>query len=249
MDEKVIECWSLLLNRLEAEDCGLFRSSFFGIRHMEIILNLVRDPVQQTPDTDRLYNTWDVFRTDCGTDFSFKADLIFVPIKIEAHYACVCINFNSRTIDLLDCKYYSSPRQSEICKAGHIVASLMSDYVESRVKEKNGGKDIPAFQFRQIPFAWHHQTINDTESGLFAMMHMLMYEGERFDHVDLDRKVNRRYLVIQLAATLLLADMNIIREGVLDKVNGFIGDKLQIAKQLEARRKAARRGEKKPAKR
>ncbi|XP_074274284.1 uncharacterized protein LOC141598471 [Silene latifolia] len=195
-----------------------------------------------------LYHTWDVFRTDCGKDFSLKADLIFVPIKIEAHYACVCINFNSRTIDLLDSKYYSSPRQSEICGACHVIASLMSDYVEARDDAKSRAKDIPSFQFRQIPFAWHPQTINDTESGLFCMMHMLMYEGDSFGHVDLERKVNRRYLVIQLAATLLLADMNIIREGVLTKVNGFIGEKLQILKVVENRRRAARRGDKKPAK-
>ncbi|XP_074288773.1 uncharacterized protein LOC141613932 [Silene latifolia] len=52
----------------------------------------------------------------------------------------------SGTIDLLDSKYYSSPRQSEICKACHVIASFMSDYLEARDDAKSRAKDIPSFR-------------------------------------------------------------------------------------------------------
>ncbi|XP_074305604.1 uncharacterized protein LOC141640822 [Silene latifolia] len=195
--------------------------------------------------------SWDMWQESCSSPFQLDSDMVFVPVSTgdQDHYSCICINFLSEQIEYLDNRSY----EDDLLKLPYggiarITASLMSDYLESRDEDKDRGKDLREFQFRQIQFAWHKQTINDTESGLFTMMHMLMYEGDSFGHVDLERKVNRRYLVIQLAATLVLADMNIIGQGVLTKVNGFIGEKDQKLKQLEARRKMARKADKKPGK-
>ncbi|KAH9615343.1 hypothetical protein KSS87_014332 [Heliosperma pusillum] len=115
-------------------------------------------------------------------------------------------------------------------------AEVFSDYLESRGLGR--AEEVPMFERRQIKLAWQGPKANIEESGVFTMMHILLYEGAPFNSEDLMRKITRRYLVIQLAATLVLADMNKSRKDLLEKVNTFVDGKADLWKKLYAARKA-----------
>ncbi|KAH9612410.1 hypothetical protein KSS87_011167 [Heliosperma pusillum] len=210
--DAVIECWSMLMNRLETDEYDFQRMSFFGIGHMEYLKELLQSADQTTQDDsvlDNLYEMWDLYIQDSQDVFNLNADFLFVPFNIEGHFACVCFNYKAGTVDLVDHQLHPDPNKSKICK----LASLI------------------------IKFPWQSSSPNLPESGLFTMMHMLMYDGNPFDNEDLRRKISRRYLVFQLTAALILADINTIRDEVVGKVNQFLVEKDDIWTRVHAQRK------------
>ncbi|KAH9608230.1 hypothetical protein KSS87_012621 [Heliosperma pusillum] len=205
--DAVIECWSMLMNRLETDEYDFQRMSFFGIGHMEYLKQLLQSADQATQDDtvlDNLYEMWDLYIQDSQDTFNLNADFLFVPFNIEGHFACVCFNYKSGTVDLLDHQRAT-------------IGSALSDYLE--LKGVDRGSEMIMFEHCQIKFPWQSSSPNLPESGLFTMMHMLMYDGNPFDHEDLRRKISRRYLVVQLTVALILADINTIRDEVVGKVN------------------------------
>ncbi|KAH9612713.1 hypothetical protein KSS87_009683 [Heliosperma pusillum] len=235
----VIECWSKLLNKIESDEYEVPRMAFFGIRHTDAVMRLKDSKDQSTPSNtqiDNLFSIWDMFIKGCGRSFNTNAELFFIPVNVDEHYACVCINFKTKTIDLLDNQYYPASKQSDIVDVAIIIAEVFSDYLESRSLGRD--EEVPMFERRQIKLAWQGPKANVEESGVFTMMHMLLYEGAPFSSEDLMRKMTRRYLVIQLAATLVLADMNKMRKDLLEKVNTFVDGKADLWKKLYAARKA-----------
>ncbi|KAH9618977.1 hypothetical protein KSS87_014382 [Heliosperma pusillum] len=230
----VIECWSKLLNKMNQMNtkCPEWLS-------LDAVMRLKDSKDQSTPSNtqmDNLFMIWDIFIKGCGRSFNTNAELFFIPVNVDEHYACVCINFKTKTIDLLDNQYYPASKQSDIVDVTIIIAEVFSDYLESR----NLGRDeeVPTFERRQIKLAWQGPKANVEQSAVFTMMHMLLYEGAPFSSEDLMRKITRRYLVIELAATLVLADMNKIRKDLLEKVNTFVDGKADLWKKLYAARKA-----------
>ncbi|KAH9619064.1 hypothetical protein KSS87_008931 [Heliosperma pusillum] len=235
----VIECWSKLLNKIESDEYEVPRMTFFGIRHTDAVMRLKDNKDQSTPSNtqmDNLFMIWDIFIKGCGRSFNTNAELFFIPVNVDEHYACVCINFKIKTIDLLDNQYYPASKQSDIVDVAIIIAEVFSDYLESRSLGRD--EEVPTFERRQIKLAWQGPKANVEESGVFTMMHMLLYEGAPFNSEDLMRKITRRYLVIEIAATLVLADMNKIRKDLLEKVNTFVDGKADLWKKLYAARKA-----------
>ncbi|KAK9675381.1 hypothetical protein RND81_11G004500 [Saponaria officinalis] len=173
-----------------------------------------------------LYKAWDDYLNECGGTINLDADLIFIPILIDDHMACVCINFKSKTADILDNQTHNDPTKSDLFKASKIIVSAMSDYLEYKGIEK--GSQITGFAHRPTIFEWTRSGKNNDESGIFNMVHMLMYEGQPFVHDDLGTKTRRRYLVVQLAAALVLADINGIRSKVLEDVTNWVSRKDSI---------------------
>ncbi|KAK9663633.1 hypothetical protein RND81_O263700 [Saponaria officinalis] len=148
MNSILIDCWSLLLNRIESEENEVPRMAFFGIRQM---------------------------------------------------------------------------------------TSAMSDYLETKGVDR--GSDVISFVQRKIDLKFKNSSPTVTESGCITMMHMLIYEGDPFEHPDLQRKIGRRYLVTQMASTLVLADINTVRGDVRRKVKKFEDEKESIWKEVYANRK------------
>ncbi|KAH9609993.1 hypothetical protein KSS87_000539 [Heliosperma pusillum] len=182
--DAVIECWSMLMNRLETDEYDFQRMSFFGIGHMEYLNQLLQSADQTTQDDtilDNLYEMRDLYIQDSQD------------------------------------------------------GSALSDYLESKGIDR--GREMVMFEHRQIKLPWQSSSPNLPESGLFTMMHMLMYDGNPFDNEDLRRKISRRYLVFQLTAALILADINTIRDEVVGKVNQFLVEKDDIWTRVHAQRK------------
>ncbi|KAK9733334.1 hypothetical protein RND81_04G060700 [Saponaria officinalis] len=167
-----------------------------------------------------LFGVWDIFVGDCGDTLNLSANFIFIPINIDDHIACLCINFKALSVDILDNQKYPDPENARISKACNILVSAMSDYLDSKGFESRAS-DVAAFNHRFIKFDWTRPSPNNEESGIFTMAHMLMYEGEPFKHEDVVDKRNRRFLICEFAAALVLADMNTKREKVLATVRPF----------------------------
>ncbi|KAH9612930.1 hypothetical protein KSS87_000647 [Heliosperma pusillum] len=200
--DAVIECWSMLMNRLETDEYDFQRMSFFGIRHMDYLTKLLQSEDQATKnDTalDNLYEMWDLYIQDCQDVFNFNADFIFVPFNIEGHFACVCFNYKSGTVDLLDHQLHPDPNKSKIGKLATVIGSALRDYLEAK--------------------------------GVCRGSEMILFEHH------LRRKINRRYLVVQLTTALILADKNTIRDEVVGKVNQFLVEKDDIWTRVHAQRK------------
>ncbi|KAH9602733.1 hypothetical protein KSS87_019999, partial [Heliosperma pusillum] len=122
--DAVIECWSMLMNRLETDEYDFQRMSFFVIGHMEYLNQLLQSADQTTQDDtvlDNLYEMWDLYIQDSQDIFNLNADLLFVPFNIEGHFACVCFNSKAGTIDLLDHQLHPDPNKSKICKLASLI--------------------------------------------------------------------------------------------------------------------------------
>ncbi|KAH9613640.1 hypothetical protein KSS87_011583 [Heliosperma pusillum] len=236
--DEVIECWSMLMNRLETDEYDFQRMSLFGIGHMEYLKELLQSAYQTTQDDtvlDNLYEMWDLYIQDSQDVFNLNADFLFVPFNMEGHFACVCFNYKAGMADLLDHQLHPDPNKSKICKLASLIGSTLSDYLE--LKGIDRGSEMVMFEHRQIKFPWQSSSPNLPESTLFTMMHMLMYDGNPFDNEDLRRKISRRYLVVQLTAALILADINTIRDEVVGKVNQILVEKEDIWTRVHAQRK------------
>ncbi|KAK9733543.1 hypothetical protein RND81_04G074200 [Saponaria officinalis] len=202
----------------------------------DALMRLMETPTQCTPSDsnyDMLYKHWDIYVKDYGRTINLDLELIFIPINSDNHIACVCINFKSKTVDILDNQSHSDPTKSYIYKVAKILVSAMSDYLECKGISK--GCQITGFEHRRIKFDWTRSTPNREKSGIFTMVHMLIYEGEPSKHDDLGSKINRRYLVIQLAAVLVLGDMNKIRAKGLEDVTRWVARKESILVTLKAK--------------
>ncbi|KAH9616848.1 hypothetical protein KSS87_001188 [Heliosperma pusillum] len=215
--DAVIECWSMLMNRLETDEYDFQRMSFFGIGHMafNVLLHYVNGITFIAIVTVILIICY--FK---AVSVLLQGYLLFVPFNIEGHFACVYFKSKAGTVDLLDHQLHPDLNKSKICKLASLIGSTLSDYLESKGIDR--GSEMVMFEHRQIKFPWQSSSPNLPESGLFTMMHMLMYDGNPFDNEDLRRKISRRYLVFQLTAALILADINTIPDEVVGKVNQFL---------------------------
>ncbi|KAH9609724.1 hypothetical protein KSS87_011932 [Heliosperma pusillum] len=112
-------------------------------------------------------------------------------------------------------------------------ASHMSDYLEEKGVER--AVELVGFPVVHIKFDWQTYEENNIKSGNFLMMHMIRYEGDIFEP-DLKSKVYRRYYWAEMAAALLLADINEERENLIDRVKEFSATKDKIWKEVKLKR-------------
>ncbi|KAH9610931.1 hypothetical protein KSS87_015848 [Heliosperma pusillum] len=113
------------------------------------------------------------------------------------------------------------------------MASHMSDYLEGKGDER--AVEVVGFPVVHIKFNWQTYEENNVESGNFLMMHMIRYEGDIFE-ADLKSKVCRRYYWAEMAAALLLADINEERANLIDRVKEFSVTKDEIWKEVKSKR-------------
>ena len=72
---------------------------------------------------NRLFDFWDLFvKSNVDKSLSpLNADLIFIPLHLENHFFCVCINFISQTIEILDNKLYKDLKCDHVRLASYVV--------------------------------------------------------------------------------------------------------------------------------
>ncbi|KAH9616818.1 hypothetical protein KSS87_011348, partial [Heliosperma pusillum] len=219
MSTRIVECWSTLLNSLEFEQRSEPSTMFFGLRHMQDMLYSLLDNYYASSideeATNRLFQSWDTFINCCYGKCHLNSDLIFLPIFLNDHYACVCINFINQSTDLLDNILYKEDEYPDMFK----LAEILCDHMRLYLKMKNIIKesDCSDFEVRDVKFDWKKKEPNIDESGCFMLYTMAQYEGTEFKS-DLRVKVSRRSYCAEIAASLMLADMNQYRNFVLENV-------------------------------
>ncbi|KAK9671328.1 hypothetical protein RND81_12G022100 [Saponaria officinalis] len=238
MSPIIVELWSILLNELVYVDQTSPSMIFFGIHTVPIITKVYENELQDSQmnqELSKLFDTWDAFVDVNVNPCNLNADLVFVPMVYENHYFCVCINCLKATVEVLDNNSYSDWENSDVYNLSKSIVGYMSDYLESKKLVKK--VDVVHFPIINLPLQWQSTLTNDIESGTFCMMHMICYEGELFDST-LGGKCARRKHVVEMAASLVLADINTTRESILEVIDQFSNDKLIFWKYLEAKRKA-----------
>ncbi|KAH9623913.1 hypothetical protein KSS87_010203, partial [Heliosperma pusillum] len=229
----VIECLTLILNHIEHTEKSETSLMFFGIGHMDVIHSLIEHEGKGDENKDqniqKLFDTWDEFVSKNTVPCNWKTDLIFVPMVWEDHYFCVCINFTSEMVEVLDNTKYDQWKEIIIYKVADLLACHMSDYLEGKGDER--AVELVGFPVVHIKFNWQTYEENNVESGNFLMMHMIRYEGDIFE-ADLKSKVYRRYYWAEMAAALLLADINEERANLIDRVKEFSVTKDEIWKEV-----------------
>ncbi|KAH9625242.1 hypothetical protein KSS87_004572, partial [Heliosperma pusillum] len=128
MSTRVVECWSTLLNSLEFEQRSKPSTMFFGLRHMDMIYSLLDNYYASSIDeepTKRLFRSWDTFINCYYGKCHMNSDLIFLPIFLNDHYACVCINFINQSTDLLDNILYKEDEYPDMFKVAEILVSAL----------------------------------------------------------------------------------------------------------------------------
>ncbi|KAH9616543.1 hypothetical protein KSS87_018034 [Heliosperma pusillum] len=113
------------------------------------------------------------------------------------------------------------------------MATHMSDYLEGKGDER--AVELVGFPVVHIKFNWQTYEENNIESGNFLMMHMIRYEGDFFE-ANLKSKVYRRYYWAEMAAALLLADINEEMEHLIDRVKELSATKDEIWKEVKPKR-------------
>ncbi|KAH9615294.1 hypothetical protein KSS87_022641, partial [Heliosperma pusillum] len=117
--------------------------------------------------------------------------------------------------DLLDNILYKEDEYPDMFKVAEIVGNHMGLYLRMKniIKESDCGQ----FEVRDVKFDWKKKEPNDDESDCFMLYTMAQYEGTEFKS-NLGVKVSRRSYCAEIAASLILADMNQYRNFVLENV-------------------------------
>lgn len=87
------------------------------------------------------------------------------------------------------------------------------------------GAKVRGFKLVNIKFSWQGEGYSANDCGVYMMLHMLLYCGLIFD-CGLGRRDDINLYRAEIAATLVLADINQNRAEVLHKVSEFTRSKL-----------------------
>ncbi|KMT11557.1 hypothetical protein BVRB_5g108740 [Beta vulgaris subsp. vulgaris] len=104
----------------------------------------------------------------------------------------------------------------------------MSDYLDRF--EHPLAADLVSYDIINVKFPW--QTSKPTlDCGVFAMVHMLNYDGEIFES-QLDNAKIRRTMRAEICVALILCDINNIRKEIIQKIHEFNEIKASIRDKL-----------------
>ncbi|KAK9671728.1 hypothetical protein RND81_12G050800 [Saponaria officinalis] len=116
-------------------------------------------------------------------------------------------------------------------------ADLMGIFLNDNNLTK--GLEVCKFPLVVVPFNWHQIDEPNLDCGLFLMLHMLLYCGKAFD-CDLGNPQSRILYRAEVAATLMLSDINDLRPQLLLRIEKFENEKQSLLpKLLDLRKQVA----------
>ncbi|KAK9666129.1 hypothetical protein RND81_14G162400, partial [Saponaria officinalis] len=233
----IIDCWSIMLNELISKRVVTNKPSriYFGINHMEQLIGiLTAEDDKREGYVDEIFKAWKGWENCCKSPLNLdaemenlvhcnlEAELIFIPLYSGRHYFCICVNMTEEIIEVLDNQIHKSWKDSTVYNIARVVSGILSDYLE--MKGRKDADKLTKFTINETMLPWRTADANDEESGCFLMMHMIAYEGEPYTS-ELGRKIKRRIFCAEMAAALVLADINEKRAEITKKVNSFTSGK------------------------
>ncbi|KAL2938332.1 Halomucin, partial [Bienertia sinuspersici] len=162
---------------------------------------------------------------------------VFIPMLISKHYFLFVCNFEKKTIQFLDNRVYE---EKDIDQFARFL--MFCTFLDIRCHPN--ASNILEFQMEVVNFDWKSST-ETNDCGVYAMIHMLLFEGSSFTCEDLKRvffslntKVKKRALLrAQICATLVLMDANSARSDVLTRLQEFNPQRGAIQKEVARRKK------------
>ncbi|XP_048491507.1 uncharacterized protein LOC125492823 [Beta vulgaris subsp. vulgaris] len=144
------------------------------------------------------------------------------------HYFIVVINFIHKRVDYLDNRVYGNWDDSHFKKLAISIRYNMSDYLD-RFQHPLAA-NLVSYDLINVKFPW--QTSKPTlDCGVFAMVHMLNYDGEIFESQLGNAKI-RRTMRAEICAALVLCDINNIRKEIIPKIHELNEIKASIRDKL-----------------
>ncbi|KAL2926350.1 Halomucin [Bienertia sinuspersici] len=114
------------------------------------------------------------------------------------------------------------------------LADMLSTFLDIRCHPN--ASNILEFQMEVVNFDWKSST-ETNDCGVYAMIHMLLFEGSSFTCEDLKRVKKRALMRAQICATLVLMDANSARSDVLTRLQEFNPQRGAIQKEVARRKK------------
>ncbi|XP_074302732.1 uncharacterized protein LOC141634468 [Silene latifolia] len=214
----VIDCWSFLLNdMLVKAGKGLSSTrSFFCTSHSASLFKLIK----AADDEKDLYrkeicNAWDTVIENNEGSLDIGADL---------------------TVDYLDNRVYDDFEDSIWVLATNSIVEIFGSFLVEKGFER--GSEVCNFKFVNVAFGWKSKGSQNLDCGVFVMIHMMFYAGKLFKS-ELHDLLKRIIYRAEIAAILVLADINKIRKQLLDLVDDFTKTKAPLLPVLLKKRKLA----------
>ncbi|KAL2933437.1 Anhydro-N-acetylmuramic acid kinase, partial [Bienertia sinuspersici] len=107
---------------------------------------------------------------------------VFTPMLISKHYLLFVCNFENKTIHFLDNRVYDKNDIDQFRKLSN--ADMLSTFFDLRCHPT--ASNILEFQIAVVNFDWKSST-ETNDCGVYAMIHMLLFEGSLFSCDDLKK--------------------------------------------------------------
>uniref|UniRef100_A0A803M2U1 Uncharacterized protein n=1 Tax=Chenopodium quinoa TaxID=63459 RepID=A0A803M2U1_CHEQI len=211
----IIDCWAMLLNENQKSSAHGPQKLYFGVSQSAFLLK-VANTDSNTQDIDKLFDIWSRW--------------LFIP----------CNDFDIANVELeeklqfIDNMSYDTKYMSEVEKFSDVLSDMLSTFLDQRLPQSNDSvKNMIEYTLESPSVNWKSGKQKNNDSGIYTMVSMLYFDGaDVFDCNVLKTVSTRRTLRAQIAATLVLSDMNIVRDEVLEKLSEFRLIRSQVAKDV-----------------
>ncbi|XP_074313893.1 uncharacterized protein LOC141649091 [Silene latifolia] len=231
-----LDCESPNLDAIVGKGLSPTRS-FFCTSHSASLFKLIK----AADDEKDLYrkeisNVWDTVIENSEGSLDIGADLVFIPVHFGDHFFCVVVNFVGKTVDYLDNRVYDDFEDSIWVLATNSIVEIFGSYLVEKGFER--GSEVRNFKFVNVAFGWKSEGSQNLDCGVFVMIHMMFYAGKLFKS-ELHDALKRIIYRAEIAAILVLANINKIRKKLLDLVDDFTKTKAPLLPVLLEKRRLA----------
>ncbi|XP_021753552.1 uncharacterized protein LOC110718917 isoform X2 [Chenopodium quinoa] len=230
----IIDCWAMLLNENQKSSAHGPQKLYFGVSQSAFLLK-VANTDSNTQDIDKLFDIWSRWLFIPCNDFDIaNVELIFVPILLNEHFFLIVVNLKEEKLQFIDNMSYDTKYMSEVEKFSDVLSDMLSTFLDQRLPQSNDSvKNMIEYTLESPSVNWKSGKQKNNDSGIYTMVSMLYFDGADVFDCDVLKTVStRRTLRAQIAATLVLSDMNIVRDEVLEKLSEFRLIRSQVAKDV-----------------
>ncbi|KAL3633434.1 hypothetical protein CASFOL_022196 [Castilleja foliolosa] len=198
----VIDAWALMLNKRGGSNCF-----YMNTQHSLYLHNLVNGVQGELDFAKKVRGCWDQWVKNMGDLANWVSfDFIFIPIWIAEHFFAVVVNLVEQKVQNLDNMMHSKLKNALYANIQKTVKSQMAIFLEEKEHPKAG--DIEQYVVEDVRFAWKGCAGANGDCGIFLMNHMEFFRGHPYENPSLKNRADRRSLRAKYCATLLLSDVN-----------------------------------------
>lgn len=96
-----------------------------------MVEKIIEDSKKDSPTlapVDKLFESFNQFLQKNNGSFVLNADLVFIPFLHSGQYFCICMNYKSKKVEVLDQKYHNDWHASEVKKIAEAVVRFLVSF-------------------------------------------------------------------------------------------------------------------------